>query len=335
MIYFLRKILFPISLVYKLVTNIRNYLYDVGVFSSQSFSIPIIAVGNLSVGGTGKTPQIEYLARLLQDKYRIAILSRGYKRTTKGFFKADATVTAQKVGDEPFQYYQKFEKVSVYVDADRVNGVQQILKEKVTPEVILLDDAFQHRRIKAGKYILLTPYNALYCNDSLLPTGNLRESKKGAKRADVIVVTKCPKSLSINEQQNIKKQLQPLPNQKVFFSYIEYNSNLRGEQKCTISDLKTTPFTLVTGIANPKPLVTHLKEKGLSFEHLNFPDHHHFSEKDIEKIEKQGKITLTTEKDYTRLKGRVTNLYYIEIKVEFIADEAVFDQFVVDYVNEN
>ncbi len=334
MIDFLRKIVFPLSLLYGMVTSIRNYLYNIGVFSSKSFSIPIIAVGNLSVGGTGKTPQIEYLVRLLQEKYRIAILSRGYKRTTKGFIKANENATAQTIGDEPFQYCQKFENVGVYVDADRVNGVQQILKEEIKPDIILLDDAFQHRRIKAGKYILLTPYDKLYCNDYLLPTGNLRESKKGAKRADIIIVTKCPKSLSINEQENIKRQLQPLPNQKIFFSHIEYNDNLRGNAKLHISDLQKTPFTLVTGIANPTPLVVYLKEKGLSFKHLKFADHHHFSEKDMDNIKKQDGIILTTEKDYTRLKGRVSNLYYIEIKVGFIADESIFNQNIIDYIGE-
>lgn len=329
---FLRKIAYPFSLLYGLITSIRNYLYDKKILTFKSFSIPIIAVGNLSVGGTGKTPHIEYLVRLLQDNYRVAILSRGYKRTTKGFIKASKNSTAQTIGDEPFQYYQKFKNISVYVDADRVNGVEQILKENTPPEVILLDDAFQHRPIQAGKYLLLTPYKNLYCDDFLLPTGNLRESKSGAKRADTIIITKCPKTISKEEEQKIKRKIKPLPHQKIFFSHIEYSEEIKGTQKRFLSDFSNTPFILVTGIANPNPLVTYLKEKDLSFEHFKFPDHYHFSEKDIENLKKQGKTIITTEKDYTRLQGRIDNLYYIEIEVDFATEKEFFNQSIIDFI---
>jgi len=189
---FFRKILFPLSILYGLITCIRNILFDNGILKAYSFDLPVIAVGNLSVGGTGKTPQIEYLIRLLSDKYKIATLSRGYKRQSSGFILAEASTTAATLGDEPFQFFTKFPNIHVAVDADRKNGIVQLLLQKDRPEIILLDDAFQHRKVKAGLYILLTSFEDLYVNDFVLPTGNLRESRSGAKRASIIVVTKCP-----------------------------------------------------------------------------------------------------------------------------------------------
>ncbi len=192
----IRKIVFPFAILYGLVTSLRNFLYDAGILKSFSFNLPVIVVGNLSVGGTGKTPQIEYLIRLLSDKYKVAALSRGYKRKTTGFILADANANAEIIGDEPFQYYTKFPNIQVAVDADRKNGIEQLLSNSRQPEVVLLDDAYQHRKVKAGFYILLTSYNELYSDDFQLPTGNLRENRSGAKRANVIVVTKCPSDLS-------------------------------------------------------------------------------------------------------------------------------------------
>lgn len=329
---FFRYILFPFAYLYKIITSIRNFLYDQNVLSSTSFTTPVIAVGNLAVGGTGKTPQIEYLVNLLQPKYNIAILSRGYKRTTKGFIKADATANAQTIGDEPFQYFSKFKDVTVCVDANRTRGITQILKDKNPPNVILLDDAFQHRKVTAKLYILLTSYQNLYVDDVMLPTGNLRESKNGAKRAKIIIVTKCPPHLSEKEQAEMVKNLRIEPYQKVFFSTIQYAKMLKGKKEIPFNTLKNTPFTLVTGIANPLPLLQHIKEQQMEFTHLKFPDHHHFSKEDIQKIQNTKKIVLTTEKDYMRLQGKIENLYYIPITTNFVKNKQQFDNLIFKYV---
>ena len=203
----LRKILFPFSVLYGIITSFRNFLFDIGILKSYSFSVPIIAVGNLSVGGTGKTPQIEYLIRLLSPKYKLATLSRGYKRQSKGFVLADETSNALTLGDEPYQFFTKFKNIQVAVDANRKNGIEQLLSQKVKPEIILLDDAFQHRKVKASFYILLTTYGDLFSDDWILPTGNLRESRSGAQRADLVIVTKCPVNLPLEEQNEIKNKL--------------------------------------------------------------------------------------------------------------------------------
>ncbi|HRN99310.1 MAG TPA: tetraacyldisaccharide 4'-kinase, partial [Flavobacterium sp.] len=205
---FLRKLLFPLAILYGFVTALRNMLYDRGWLQSVSFDVPVIAVGNLSVGGTGKSPMVEYLIRLLQPDYRIAVLSRGYKRQTHGFRLASKNDSAETLGDEPFQFYKKFPAIRVAVDADRVRGIKSLLNLPDAPQVILLDDAFQHRRVKAGYYIVLTAYGDLYADDFMLPTGNLREGWRGAKRANCIVVTKCPSNLSDAEQDLIRKKLQ-------------------------------------------------------------------------------------------------------------------------------
>ena len=219
---FIRFILFPIVPIYYLVTWLRNKFYDTGIMSSKSYNIPVICVGNLSTGGTGKTPMIEYLIRLLKDEKPLATLSRGYKRKTKGFVLADENATADSIGDEPFQFFRKFEHIQVAVDGDRQNGIKQLITSENKPKVILLDDAYQHRKVKAGFNILLTAYNNLYFEDIVLPTGNLREPRSGAKRADIIVVTKCNKDLADTEKSAIANKLKLNKNQKLFFSYIDY-----------------------------------------------------------------------------------------------------------------
>ena len=335
----IRFLVFPFAVVYDLITRVRNFLFDKNVLKSTSFDIPVIAVGNLSVGGTGKTPQIEYLIRLLQQDFKVAVLSRGYKRKTAGFQLVNKTHTAEDVGDEPLQFFSKYEDIHVAVDANRTNGIHQLLTE-VKPDVILLDDAYQHRKVKAGFYILLTKYNDLYVNDFLLPTGNLRESRRGAKRADVIVVTKCPNELNENEMKSIQKRLQLLPSQQLYFSKIEYNEHLKGmDNELQLVDLKEE-IVLVTGIANPTSLLSYLKGKKIDFTHLKYPDHHHFSEQDIFKIKKEqsklqsdNQIVLTTEKDYVRLKGKLENLYYIEIHNSFLSNQESFDLEVKKFVN--
>jgi len=339
MIQFFRWLLFPFAIIYDLVTTIRNWLFSVQVLKSTAFQIPVISVGNLSVGGTGKTPQIEYLVRLLQEKFQVAILSRGYKRTTKGYLEIINTHGAQEVGDEPLQYFKKFPSVKVAVDADRVHGVQEILTTNPSTNLVLLDDAFQHRKIKAGLSILLTSYGDLYSADYLLPTGNLRESRRGAKRAAIVVVTKCPPNLPATAHQKIVQKLQPTTSQKVFFTTISYAAILTGaNDEIPTAALSSYEVLLVTGIANPVPLQEKLASLGVLYTHLKYPDHHSFSKKDckiiqqkFEAISSPRKLILTTEKDHTRLLGALENLYFWEMTTEFLKDAALFDTLVSDF----
>ena len=329
---FVRKILFPIVPIYYMVTWFINWFYEKGFFKSKSYNSPIICVGNLSVGGTGKTPMIEYIIRLLKSNYKIATLSRGYKRNTKGFYIADANSSVKQIGDEPFQFHQKFKDIIVSVDEKRQNGITQLLQLKNTPEVILLDDGFQHRKVKAGLNILLTTFNKLYVDDFMLPTGNLREPKAGAKRAQIIIITKCPIDLTDNEEQLIIKKLNPTDYQKVFFSTISYGKEVISENNSLeLNSLQN--LTLVTGIANSEPLLHFLKSKSLKFEHLNFKDHHEFSTNDILKLEHK-ELIITTEKDFVKLKkyqSLKNKLYYLPI--EFVLKKSEkFDELLNDFV---
>ena len=335
MVHLLRKLLFPFAVLYGLITSIRNFLFDKGILKSYSFDLPIIAVGNLSVGGTGKTPQIEYLIRLLSDKYKVATLSRGYKRESEGFILAQANTTAKILGDEPFQFFEKFINIQVAVDADRKNGIEQLLSQNDKPEVILLDDAFQHRRVKAGFYILLTSYGDLYLDDFMLPTGNLRESRGGAKRANVIIVTKCPNALSAEKQIEIRNKLKLAANQELYFTFIEYDDFVFGaNQKININEIQANSKLLVAGIARPLPFFDFLHNEKENC--LTFPDHHNFTDKDILEIRnlaKNNKI-ITTEKDYVRLKGSLPSdqLYYLPIRSSFISGSNTFDKTILNYV---
>ncbi len=329
----IRKILFPVVPIYYLVTWFRNKLYDNGVKSSKSYDFPVICVGNLSVGGTGKTPMIEYLIRLLKEEKRVATLSRGYKRITEGFVLADENATADTIGDEPFQFFRKFKDIKVAVDGNRQNGIAELRTLESKPEVILLDDAYQHRKVKAGFNILLTSYANPYYNDMVLPTGNLREPKSGSKRADVVVVTKCNPSISEAERNEITRSLKLKFHQKAFFSYIDYAKNVISWQKeLPLNQLQE--FTLVTGIANATPLVEFLKKQGLKFEHLEFPDHYSFRPNDIELLERKGTI-LTTEKDYVRLSDYESfkdKLYYLPIQMSIFNNEE-FDETIKSFVS--
>ncbi|MBW1657801.1 tetraacyldisaccharide 4'-kinase [Flavobacterium quisquiliarum] len=334
----LRKILFPFAVLYGFITSIRNFLFDKGILKSTSFDLPVIAVGNLSVGGTGKTPQIEYLIRLLADKYKVATLSRGYKRKSEGFVLADKNSNAEILGDEPFQFYQKFPNVMVAVDANRTNGIQQLLSQNEKSEVILLDDAYQHRKVKAGFYILLTAYDDLYADDFMLPTGNLRESRSGAERANVIVITKCPKVLSEEKQAEIRLKLKLNCSQQIFFTFIDYDEEIYGsKEKIEVDEIKSEAKLLLAGIAKPKPFFDFLKNE--NDECLTFPDHHHFSDDDLETIlaKANGKKIITTEKDYVRLKDSklVSQLYYLPIKSTFINHKQNFDGSILNYVEKN
>ncbi len=312
------KIWTPISWLYGGIVWLRNWLYDRGVFKGKTYEVPILCIGNLSVGGTGKTPMVEFLIRHLGDKHKIAVLSRGYGRKSQGFLMADENSSVADLGDEPFQIHTKFPEITVAVDADRRNGIATLL-HKVKPSLILLDDAFQHRKVTPKASILLSAYGSLYAGDNYLPTGKLRDHKNQAKRADIIVVTKCPRHLSKEEKEAIREALNPKKEQLLLFSTLVYDAQLKGEVATSFQELKEKDATLVTGIANPKPLLHYLEENGWSPEHLAYRDHFFFKQKQIDLFNTKSWI-LTTEKDYTRLKGRVANLSYIGIRHEFLGD---------------
>lgn len=338
MMNFLRKLLYPVVPIYYIVTWFRNLLYDLGVKKTEMYDFPVIAVGNLSVGGTGKSPMVEYLIRILQSKFTVATLSRGYGRKTKGFLIVNEQMTASEVGDEPLQFKTKFNNVTVAVDANRRNGIQKLYSQTKKLDVILLDDAFQHRKVTAGLYVLLTAYHDLYVDDIMLPTGNLREPRSGAKRAQVIIVTKCPKDISISDRKSIANKLDVDKEQQLYFATIGYNDILLNDDDKTkqINCLRDVHFTLVTGIANPAPLVSYYKSLSLNFEHLEFPDHHLFTEK--EKTVLQAKdLIITTEKDHTRMKEFVPKekLWYQPIEMSFLDNRQSFDHCITDFVETN
>ena len=341
----LKFILLPLSALYGLGAAFRNLAYDRGWRRSFSFELPVISIGNLAVGGTGKTPHIEYLTELLQSQYPIAILSRGYKRKTFGFVMGNSASTAADVGDEPAQYIRKFPKAAVAVGEDRVFAIPLLLAEAPSTQVLLLDDAFQHRPVQPGLNILLTEYHQLYIYDWPMPAGRLREFRSGYQRADIIVVTKCPSDLSLEKQNLIRKQLNPLPHQQVFFSSVTYGHLKPVNDTLPPTSMDTdTDVLLVTGIAQPKPLYEHLVSKTKSVTHLPFPDHHHFTEADLTKVQKtfntlsnSKKIIITTEKDVMRLVDTSLNaspLYYLPIKVVFLNNAgATFDQSIWTYIS--
>ncbi len=275
---------------------------------------------------------IEYLIRLLKEDFQVATLSRGYRRKSEGFLLGSSTSTADDLGDEPMQFHQKFSDIKVAVDADRQNGISQLV-QKINPDVILLDDAFQHRKVTAGFYVLLTKYESLFVDDLILPAGNLRESKRGAKRANVIIVTKCPKGLSLEEQTKIRNKLNPLPSQQVFFTCISYAKDVRGNKETKfLTSLDNLKFTLVTGIANPKPLVEYLNNLNLNFEHISYKDHHNFSDKELNELSKK-QLIITTEKDYMRLKDSLANVFYLPIVTEFLNEKGAFDKSILSFVS--
>lgn len=336
----LRLILFPFAILYDFVTRIRNFFFNTGIFYQTSFKTPVIVVGNLSVGGTGKTPQIEYLIRLLKNNFKTAVLSRGYKRETKGFVLLNKNHVAIDVGDEPLQYFQKFRNIDVAVCANRVEGITNLIKNNI-PEVILLDDAFQHRKVKGSFYILLTKFDKLFMDDFLLPMGRLRESRIGAKRADVILVTKCPDDLTEESQKLIKQKLLKFK-KEVFFTSISYAESVLGATEMLTSELKNFEVLLITGIANPAPLLNYLKSLNVKFQHLKYADHHYFSDKEIEGIKNKfdnmqsSKIILTTEKDYVRLVNKIKKLSYLPIETSFLNnDNEVFNRLINTHLKEN
>lgn len=329
----IKKILFWIfSVPFLLVTSIRNFLYNIGVIKSHQFNIPIISIGNLVLGGSGKTPSIEYLVRLLSNNYKVAVLSRGYGRKSTGFILADSNSDAGIIGDESMQYYRKFKNIIISVDSNRVRGINKLIKLNSKPEIVLLDDAYQHRRVKPGMSILLTKFNDLYSEDNIFPLGNLRESKRNANRADVIIVTKCDKNINKDQKRHIIQKLNIGDNQKIYFSSIKYSKMVYDKESSKpLSEFKNIKFTLVTGIADSSHLINYLNDSGYNFNHILFKDHHDFSNSDIIKIDRNNLI-ITTEKDYVKLFTKITSsLYYLPI--EFIIDNEVdFSKQILDYI---
>ena len=321
----IKKIIYwKLSLQFYLITFLRNKFYDFGLIKSFSFEIPVISVGNLAVGGTGKTPMVEFLIKKFSHKYNIAVLSRGYKRKTKGFIIASKKDNATTIGDEPFQYYSKFKNIKVAVDKKRKRGIKKLINTGI--EMIILDDAFQHRKVIPTYSILLSDYSNLYFDDYLLPMGNLRESKSGYKRADSIIITKCPENLSENKRQNLIDKINLKYNQHIFFSKIKYSEELfSANNSINISKLSNQRVDVITGILNSENLIKHLEEKGLLINHFKYSDHYNYKEKDILKL--KDNLIITTEKDYTKLrKFKLENLYYLPISMEVLAEKTLIEK---------
>lgn len=341
-----RVLLLPFALIYGLIIFIRNRMYDKGYLKSADFNFPLICVGNLSVGGTGKSPMVEYLVALLKPHFKLGTLSRGYKRKTKGYALANQLTTALEIGDEPMQMHLKFPDIAVASCEERIVGIPHLLQDVPDLEAIILDDAFQHRTIKAGFNILLTEYSNLYTHDFFLPTGDLRDEKASAKRADIIVVTKCPYDLSAEMKQKVIRELHPEAIQKIFFTTIEYGTpyhifNHQDEWLITPRD----EVLLVCGIANPKPLKEYLHAKTHTYYQQDYSDHHIFSIDDLneiktlfENITAKDKMILTTEKDAVRLVKFTEELaslpmYVLPIQHYFLFDEGQqFNELVTDFI---
>ena len=349
----INKWLLPLSWIYGLGVKLRNTLFETGVLKSRSFDIPVISVGNITVGGTGKTPHVEYLANLLKDTFRVAVLSRGYKRKSKGFLIATAQTAMQEIGDEPYQMKRKFPHVTIAVDKDRCHGIERLTEEDSSLDVVLLDDAFQHRYVKPGINILLADYHRLIIYDTLLPAGRLREPLTGKNRADIVIVTKCPKELKPMEFRVITKAMSLYPYQSLFFTTLDYGElhSLYDTTKpnANLSELSHHNVLLITGIGSPKQLEHDLSPLIPNLTPLSFSDHHEFREKDIELINEtynkmpSPKCIITTEKDATRLEcieglsDDVKNhLYVLPVRITFMQEqEDVFKNKIIGYVRKN
>lgn len=342
-----RILLLPFALLYWLVVTIRNWLFDKKIFRSASFGLPIICIGNLSVGGTGKSPMVEYLLRLLQHQFRAATLSRGYKRKTTGYALASVTSTALEIGDEPMQFHLKFPEIPVAVGEARLEAIPQLLHDKPDTQVIILDDAFQHRAIRAGLNILLTDYSNLFTRDFYLPTGDLRDLRSQYKRAEIIIVTKCKPDLNEDEKQAIIEEIDPVKEQQVFFTAIQYGGLYQLVNKTGFVLTPDTEVLLVSGIANPKPLKDWLENSSKEYQLLQYSDHHIFSIDDVKDIRKRfdaletkNKIILTTEKDAVRLvkfsqEIKDWPLYVIPVRHDFLfEEEKQFDSRVIDFIRD-
>jgi tetraacyldisaccharide 4'-kinase len=332
-------LLYPLSLIYELYTSFRNFLFDLGIIDSIEYKIPTIGIGNLSTGGTGKSIAVDYIIGKFKNKNKITTLSRGYNRNTKGFIQASNMSTAYEIGDEPFQFYSKHPEINVVVCEDRRKGMNIILKNLPDTNLCIWDDVFQHRFVKPGLMILTTTFQYPFYKDEILPIGNLRENISSAKRADLIVVTKCPDNLSQKDKVSFIESLNPSDNQKVFFSSLTYLQKIKSDSKeVDIRVLLYDDFILVTGIADSSYLVNFLKNKALKFKHLKYSDHYNFNKSSIDKITglSLNKIILTTEKDFGRLRPKINNrdMYYIEVGLKFPMEinEYNFDKNIEDYI---
>lgn len=350
-------LLYPLSLLYGLITGLRNFLYNKGILRSYGFPKPVICIGNITAGGTGKTPHVEYLASILKNNFRIAVLSRGYKRKSDGFVMATSGSTVKDIGDEPMQIYRKFPDVMVAVDKNRINGIKTIININPETDVILLDDGFQHRKIRPGLSIILSDYNRPVLNDHLLPYGNLREYKKNIGRADMVIITRSPAEISITDKKVITSNFIKAGCRKIYFTSIEYKDpkplffNTLAKQ-ISLADIVpgNSGVVLITGIATPDSLRKYLCNYFEEIIHLDFPDHHYFNKKDLYKIacalnklKSPVKFAFTTEKDAVRLL-EITNIpesikrviYYIPIGIRFNNDtEQEFIDLITDYVRED
>nr|WP_288182252.1 tetraacyldisaccharide 4'-kinase [uncultured Prevotella sp.] len=345
--------LLPFSWIYGSIVRFRNWLFDMGLKKSKSFSIPIISVGNITVGGSGKTPHVEYLIRLLHDKAKIAVLSRGYKRKSHGYVLAEESTTMPEIGDEPFQMHQKFSDIYVAVDAKRARGIENLQNDEATKDVdvVLLDDAFQHRYVKPGINILLVDYHRLIIYDKMLPAGRLREPLSGKNRADIVIITKCPKDLKPMEFRVLTKAMDLYPFQKLYFTSINYDTpkGVFEEKQIELDKLQDYHVLLLTGIASPKQMEHDLKSMTKDITNLSFGDHHSFKGKDIDRINDafesmpEPRIIITTEKDAVRLRETEglyekvkSNMYELPIKVSFMLDQQDnFNEKIISYVRKN
>ena len=345
--------LLPFSWIYGSIVRFRNWLFDMGLKKSKSFSIPIISVGNITVGGSGKTPHVEYLIRLLHDKAKIAVLSRGYKRKSHGYILANESTTMPEIGDEPFQMHEKFSDIYVAVDAKRARGIENLQNDEVSKDVdvVLLDDAFQHRYVKPGINILLVDYHRLIIYDKMLPAGRLREPLSGKNRADIVIITKCPKDLKPMEFRVLTKAMDLYPFQKLYFTSIDYDTpkGVFEEKQIELDKLQDYHVLLLTGIASPKQMEHDLKPMTKDITNLSFGDHHSFKGKDIDRINDtfesmpEPRIIITTEKDAVRLRETEglyekvkSNMYELPIKVSFMLDQQDnFNEKIISYVRKN
>ncbi|MBW8332082.1 MAG: tetraacyldisaccharide 4'-kinase [Prolixibacteraceae bacterium] len=350
-----KLLLYPLSAVYGLVVSMRNFMYDYKLFKSTEFEIPVISIGNITVGGTGKTPHTEYLVELLQKQFQVTTISRGYKRKTKGYQEVEVGSLASNVGDEPLQIKTKFADIQVVVDESRVHAIEKIQKQdaETLPDIILLDDAFQHRSVSAGINILLIDFNRPIDKDQLMPVGRLRESKWQMRRANVIIYTKCPQEISPITRRIIMKDVNLRPYQNLFFTTMVYEplTPVFPDEAIPTPKLASDKFSvlLITGIANPEHLQKYMSNFSENITNLKFADHHNFNASNIQQIEQkfagieaENKIIVTTEKDSMRLKDMdlspslKANLFYIPLKIKFLHSEGKnFDEKIVTYVREN
>lgn len=335
-------VLAPLSLLYRTVTGARNFLYDKGLLKSYGFPFPVISVGNITVGGTGKTPHVQYIVNLLGSGRNLAVLSRGYGRCTNGFVRAGAASDSRSIGDEPLLMHTAFPDVTVAVDEDRVHGIRVLVSDS-TPKAVVLDDAFQHRRIRPSLSILLIDWNRNILDDMLLPAGRMRESAGGRKRADIIIVTKCPDNIGDGEMDSIAERLIVNPWQKVFFTRMKYGNPypMDGSDIMVKAD---APVLALTGIAQPAPMVRYLEGQGRHVELMSYPDHYSFDNSDMERIGKRlermsaESVIITTQKDESRLKSLdIPNnirkrIFVLPVKVAFVRDGKLFDNIVCGHV---